>query len=182
MTQQMNAQQLSLVAVFYALDTSVGCVGFASIRRSRRSLRLVPHARRDAQVMEVNPEMCRLRRNGKTDLNCNFEMQAQHYFEPCSTTGIEMKNHENALVTGTQTARDMQQWLTANCDLDDRATTRFSELHGDWLTWSAANDCFASSARCLSLALGHLGWQRCVVSSGNARAYRGISLKIGGAA
>jgi hypothetical protein len=131
--------------------------------------------------MEVNPEMCRLRRNGKTDLNCNFEMQAQHSCVPGPTTGIDMKNLENAFVTDTRTARDMQQWLTANCDLDDRATTRFSALHADWLTWSAANDCFASSARCLSLALGHLGLQRCVVSSGNARAYRGISLKIGGA-
>lgn len=92
-----------------------------------------------------------------------------------------MKNHENALVADTRTARDMHQWLTANCDLDDRAATRFSELHADWLSWSAANDCFASSARCLSLVLGHLGLQRCVVSSGNARAFRGISLKSGGA-
>ena len=181
MTQRKNALKRPLVAMFYALDTRVGCVGLASIRRSRRSLRLVPHVRRDAQVMEVNPEMCRLRRNGKTDLNCNFEMQAQHYCEPCSTTGIDMKNHENALVTGTRTARDMQQWLTANCDRDDRAATWFSELHADWLSWSAANDCFASSARCLSLVLGHLGLQRCVVSSGNARAFRGISLKSGGA-
>lgn len=181
MTQQKTDQKLSLVTVFYALDTSVGCVGFASIRRSRRSLRLVPHARRDAQVMEVNPEMCRLRRNGKTDLNCNFEMQAQYSCEPSPTTGIDMKNHENALVADTRTARDMKQWLTANCDLDGRVTTRFSELHADWLIWSAANDCFASSARCLSLVLGHLGLQRCVVSSGNARAFRGISLKSGGA-
>ena len=90
-----------------------------------------------------------------------------------------MKNIENGLATDTRTARDMQQWLTVNCDLDDRATTRFSELHADWLTWSAANDCFASSARCLSLVLGHLGLQRCVVSSGKARAFRGISLKSG---
>ena len=92
-----------------------------------------------------------------------------------------MKNIENVLVTDTRTARDMQQWFTVNCDLDDRATTRFSELHADWLSWSAANDCFASSARCLSLALGHLGFQRCVVDSGNSRAYRGISLKSEGA-
>jgi hypothetical protein len=131
--------------------------------------------------MEVNPEMCRLRRNGKTDPNCTFDAPAQQRCASYPTTGIEMKNIENALLTDTGTARDMQQWLTVNCDLDDRATTRFSELHADWLTWSAANDCFASSARCLSLVLGHLGLRRCVVSSGNARAFRGISLKSGGA-
>lgn len=92
-----------------------------------------------------------------------------------------MMNLENAFVLEKSTARAMQQWLQDNCAMDEQAVTPFAELHSDWLHWADAHESYRSTGRRLAMVLGYLGLQRCVVSSGNVRAYRGIALKAGGA-
>lgn len=92
-----------------------------------------------------------------------------------------MMNLENAFVLEKSTARAMQQWLQDNCAMDKQAVTPFAELHSDWLRWADAHESYRSTGRRLAMVLGYLGLPRCVVNSGNVRAYRGIALKAGGA-
>lgn len=92
-----------------------------------------------------------------------------------------MQNLEDAFVLEKDTAWAMQQWLLEHCVLDGQAVTPFAALHADWRQWADAHQCDQSSARRLAMALVYLGFPRCVVNSGRTRAYRGITLKQGGA-